>query len=454
MGSLGSVRHAAAAGIAVAALAACGGSALLRGAQSSMPDSTAAAVQGSPIAHVVVIVQENRSVDDLFHGLPGADTANAGKNSIGGTTKLRPISLSAPYDLYHSHNAFQVEYAGGKMNGFDLDVSVCSSPKPRRCPKAGVRAYGYVPHREVAPYFELAERYAFADRMFQTNQGPSFPAHQYLISGTSTESNDSPLRAAENPNNLLAGGCNSPKGTFVPLIDPTGHESHLAYPCFDRTALTDLIDATSHTWRYYQATLGPGLWNAPAAVLHTYESPEFAVDVIAPPSQFLSDVASGTLADVTWITPTALASDHAGITDGSGPSWVASVVNAIGESPYWSSTAIFLLWDDWGGWYDHVAPSQYNAYELGFRVPLLVISPYAKSGYVSHVPHEFGSILKFTEETLALGSLRTTDVRADDLSDCFDFSLPPRAYVPVVSALGPSYFLAPPKSNGIPDDDR
>jgi phospholipase C len=142
------------------------------------------------------------------------------------------------------------------------------------------------------------------------------------------------------------------------------------------------------------------------------------------------------------------------VTDGSGPSWVASVVNAVGESRYWDSTAIFLIWDDWGGWYDHVAPKVYDSYELGFRVPLIVISPYAKLGYVSHVPHEFGSILKFTEETFGLPSMGTTDARADDLSDCFNFSQSPTPFTPISAPLSPSYFLKQPVSSRPPDDDR
>lgn len=110
---------------------------------------------------------------------------------------------------------------------------------------------------------------------------------------------------------------------------------------------------------------------------------------------------------------------------------MGDVVNVIGTSPYWSNTVIFVTWDDWGGWYDHVAPTIYNSYELGFRVPLIVISPYAKAGYVSKVPHEFGSILHFIEENWSLGSLGFTDQRADDLADCFDFTQTPLAYKPV-----------------------
>jgi phospholipase C len=129
------------------------------------------------------------------------------------------------------------------------------------------------------------------------------------------------------------------------------------------------------------------------------------------------------------------------------------VVNAIGQSQYWNSTVIFVTWDDWGGWYDHVKPAQYNSYELGLRVPLIVISPYAKTHYVSHVQHEFGSILKFTEETFGLGSLGTTDVRSDDLSDCFNFGQAPQRFIPISAPLRAEYFLNQPPSTRGPDDD-
>ena len=173
----------------------------------------------------------------------------------------------------------------------------------------------------------------------------------------------------------------------------------------------------------------------------------------APPSQVLDDIDAGTLANVVWITPTAAASDHAGTTNGSGPSWVASVVNKIGQSKYWNDTAIFVTWDDWGGWYDPIMPQIYNSYELGFRVPLLVISPYAKRHYISTVQHEFGSILKFTEETFNLGSLGTTDIRADDLSDCFDFSKAPSKFQRIAAPHGAAYFLKQLVSPQEPDDD-
>jgi uncharacterized repeat protein (TIGR03803 family) len=406
------------------------------------------------IHHVVIIFQENRSVDDLFNGLPGADTVRSGENSEGKHVTLRPISLSAPYDLGHSHASFETEYAAGKLDGFDNESSNCYAVNV--CLSADVRAYGYVPHTESAPYFVMAKSYAFADRMFQTNEGPSFPAHQYIVSGTSSITDGSPLRAAENPFNPpfgAVGGCDSPEGSLVMLIDSAGNEEQSVYPCFDRTSLMKLIEAKSLSWRYYQANLGPGLWNGPDAVLNVRKSPEFSADVVAPSSQILNDVAKGRLADVVWVTPTALASDHAHATNATGPSWVAAVVNAIGKSPYWKDTAIFVTWDDWGGWYDHVKPPVFNSYELGFRVPLIVISPFAKNHYVSHRQHEFGSILKFAETIFGLGSLHTTDERSDDLFDCFDFMKAPSKFVPIPAPFPARYFFKQPLSQESPDDD-
>ncbi len=442
-----------------AALAAgCGAtSSTLPAPEGATPQHTSAGRRAPGVAkigHVIIIVQENRTPDDLFNGFPGADTTRYGMNSEGQRVLLQPVPLTAPYDISHRHDAFTVEYNHGLLNGFDLAVSHCQPRK--QCPLKGQRAYGFVPEGDVQPYFTMASQYAFADRMFETNQGPSFPAHQYLLSGTSTVGQGSSLRAAENPKTTqghVTAGCDSPQGSLVALIDPSGNESQQEYPCFDRPALTDLLEAQSLTWRYYQEDLTAGLWNAPDAILHIWKSPNYKTNVVTPPSRILTDIAKKRLATVSWVTPTAAASDHAGTNDGSGPSWVASIVNAVGQSSYWNDSAIIVVWDDWGGWYDHVAPSQLNSYELGFRVPLIVVSPYAKHGYVSHEQHEFGSILKFVEETFALGSLGTTDVRSDDLTDCFDFSQQPRSFTPITSRYPPSYFLRQPTSARPPDDD-
>jgi len=420
-------------------------------APAMLPSSTGG--PSSKIQHVVIIVQENRSVDNLFHGLPGADTTNYGYNSLGKQVTLQPEPLTAPYDVSHTHGSYLTEYAKGQLNGFNLAPSKCE--KRKNCPPPDVRAYAYVPESDVQPYFTMAEQYAFADHMFQTNQGPSFPAHQYIVSGTSTISPGSALRAAENPKTpggTYTGGCDSPPGSLVALIDSYGNETQKAYPCFDRPVLSDLVEAKSLTWSYYEAHGGPSLWNAFDAILHVRDESGYRKHVISPPEQVINDITAGHLANVVWVTPTKADSDHPG-NNGSGPSWVAWIVNTVGKSSYWNDTAIFIVWDDWGGWYDHLTPKQYNSYELGFRVPLIVVSPYAKTAYVSHKRHEFGSILKFVEETFGLGSLGTTDVRADDLRDCFDFSGAPRPFKTIGAPLDRNYFLDRPLPQQNPDDD-
>lgn len=405
------------------------------------PQSMSMLAGAAEIKHVVIIVQENRTPDNLFHGLPGADDDPP--------VQLSPVPLDAHFDLEHSHDAFEIEYDDGRMDGFDREPC-----REGDCPDHA--AYGYVPQDEVEPYFELARTYTFADRTFQSNSGPSFPAHQYVLAGTSVLTSDDPEWYVADNAQTQSGvpGCDAPDDARVRLINiQTGEEDRWAYPCLEHAALTDLVDQAGLTWRYYEAAEQSHLWNAPGAVDHIRHSPEYAQDVVSPPSRFFDDLASKGLASVTWITPTAAQSDHAGGNDGTGPSWVASIVNAIGKSPYWDSTVIFITWDDWGGWYDHVKPQQFDAYELGFRVPLIVVSPYAKRGYVSHVQHEFGSILHFTEEVFNLGSLGYTDERADDLSDCFDFMAPPHPFVAVRAPLTAAYFESQPVDNTVPDDE-
>jgi phospholipase C len=397
-----------------------------------------------PIDHVVVIVQENRSFTNLFEGFPNARTVTQGLNSKGQTVTLEPVDITAPYDLSHKHQAWVADYDNGKMDGFNLETENCLKKKSR-CPARSVAAYSYVPESEIKPYWDLAQQYTLADEMFETSEGPSFPAHQYLISGTSAISNSSDLKASENAADESdvghQGGCDSLPSTTVETIDPYGNEGNPVFPCFERTSIVDLLEANSLTWRFYQAFPGAGQWHAVDAIKQIWERPAYKRNVIYPSSRVLKDVAAGRLAKVVYVTPTAQSSDHPGVTDGSGPSWVASVVNAIGESKYWDSTAIIVVWDDWGGWYDNAGPTIYNSFEDGFRVPMLVISPYAKSGYVSHVTYEFGSILKFVEETFDLPSMGTTDERANDLSDCFNYSASPRAFRPIRARFSARYFL-------------
>jgi phospholipase C len=395
----------------------------------------------------VIIVQENRSVDNLFNGLPGANTVLTGQSSNGTNITLQPVNLVEGYDPNHSHAFWETEYNGGAMNGFNREVVDNGKGEPKDF------AYAYVPQSQVQPYWTMAETYAFADNMFATNEGPSFPAHLYLATGNSAIDSTNTMYAEDDavlPHSPHPGGCDSLPGTTVAVIDPaTGAQGTPVFPCFVHQTIFNLLDAADVSWRWYEARYGHGLWYAPDAYSNIRNSPDYK-NVSAPNTNIFTDIATGKLPGVSWVMPTAAESDHASSTDGSGPSWVAEVVNAVGLSQYWKSTAILVVWDEWGGWYDHVAPKQYNFYELGFRVPLIAISPYAKPGHVSHTQYEFGSMLKFIERTFNLGSLGTTDARATNLYDMFDYKQPPLPFnVIPASPIAPSAR----DDTRVPDDD-
>ena len=405
------------------------------------------------IKHVVIVIQENRSVDNLFNGFPGADTVRIGERRIG-PVNLEPVDLGYPADVDHQHRAWVTEYDNGRMDGF---ADAMTTPKePDEFP------YAYVPERQVEPYWIMAKQYTFGDRMFQSNTGPSFPAHLYLIAGQAGYT-------ASNPNQLgttrFAWGCDSPPDARVSLIGVDGNEiTPGIYPCLDFETLADVAMANGVPWRYYAPGLNQmgNIWSAFDAIKHIRFSPRWQ-NVVSPETRVINDAIIGDLPSITWVVPTMQNSDHpfpnrttkkdVGVKGAYGPEWVASVVNALGRGPFWSSTAIIIVWDDWGGWYDHVPPPRLDRMGLGPRVPLIVISPWAKRHYISHMQHEFGSILKFTEEVFGLPSLHTTDERADDLRDCFDFSQSFEPFQPIATFRRAAFFTDPARADVPPDDD-
>jgi phospholipase C len=427
------------------------------------------------IQHIVIIFQENRTPDNLFHDQTlknnGADISFTG-NSFGTTIPLSPIDLGTAgtnpqnYDLSHANSAFVEMYDGGKMDGASLIK--CSPAAGVTCPANA--QFMYVKPADVAPYFALAEQYTFGDRMFQTNEGPSFPAHQFIISGTSAPTATSPLFAAENP--AEPAGCLAVLTETVPMIDATGSETNSPpeYPCFEHPTLTDFLDTAGITWRYYAPSAG-SIWTGPDAIDHicqpqtinsviTCTGPDWTNNVIIPEWQVLEDISNGQLPQVSWIIPDGAHSDHAASNNGTGPSWVASIVNAIGTSQYWNNTAIIITWDDWGGWYDHVAPKVINdgvswgsGYVYGFRVPLIVVSPYAKAATIDHTTHDFGSVLKFIETTFSLPSLNYADAPADDLSSCFVLTQTPITFQSIPAPLDAAFFINDKSPRTDPDDD-
>jgi phospholipase C len=392
------------------------------------------------IQHVVIIIQENRSFDDLFQAYPGADTVSSGLVSTGQAVPLVPVSLKSRYDIIHRLGEYLNSYDNGKMDGFDLQP--IHGKTTLQYPQ-----YGYVPASETALYFQMAQQYVLGDRMFASNLDASFVAHQYLIAGQANRAVNLPVGSW---------GCDGGPADTIPTLNDNRTIGPSVRACFDYPTLGDELDAKGLTWRFYAPMIGNRayIWSAYQAVDHIRFGSDWAADVISPQTQILSDVPAGTLANVTWVVPSLPDSDHAGSGSAAGPQWVASVVNAIGQSQFWNSTAIFVVWDDWGGWYDHVPPPQLDYDGLGFRVPLLIISPYAKQGSVTHVQYEFGSILRFVEKNFGLATLAAADARANNPgSDAFQFARAPRPFASFAALKRPADFLRERPSARPPDDD-
>lgn len=404
------------------------------------------------IQHVVIVIQENRSFNNLFYGYPGAKTEKYGYDSQGRRIKLQPLTLKTSWDIAHDSNAFFAACNGTgtipgthcRMNGFNKEYFSCGNSCPIKYPP-----YSYVPRSQTKPYFEMAQQYVLADRMYSSNfDASSFVSHQYIIAAQAEKSVNFPYGDW---------GCSGGPSDTIAEVGPQrqipdGYEQ----ACWDPPTLGDELDEAGISWAYYAIAyykVWSG-WNGYQVIRHIYFGPDWSKDMFTPPSQFLTDVKHGKMRTVTWVTPTCANSDHAGCYSDTGPSWVASVVNAIGESKYWGSTAIFVFWDDYGGWYDREGPAYVDYDGLGFRLPLLVISPYAKKGYVSHVHYEHGSILKFIEDQFGLKRLSKSDRRANSPEgDCFDFNQPPRKFKKILAPYGTQFFLHQPPDDRIPDAD-
>lgn len=395
----------------------------------------AARPNASPIHHAVFIIQENRSFNNFFMGFPGADTQNYGYDQSGTKIKLHSQQLATYWDIDHSSTAFFYACNGtGKlpgtkcrMNGWNNEQAGFGAPKNF--------AYAYVPKSQIAPYWAMAKQYVLADHMFASNLDGSFIAHQYAVAAFASHGVDYPTEQW---------GCEGNYTDVVGTLTKARTQGPEISVCFKNPTIASEADAAGISWRFYTGSVNGdgGLWSAYQADSAIYNGPDWNTHVIDPPSQFLTDISHGTLADITWITPTYEDSDHAGFEAKGGPAWVASVVDAVGKSKFWKSTAIFLMWDDPGGWFDPVKPPFKDYDGLGFRVPLIVISPYAKQGYVTHKEYETASVLRFMEDTFGLGQLAPSDTRASDpAGDALDYAQTPRTFTPIQGSKPNAYWI-------------
>jgi len=408
-------------------------------------------VVGDYIKHVVVIVQENRSFDNLFAGFPGADAPLYGYDRKGHKIPLQTVGFIPLVNLDHDFGPALRSWNHGKMNGFNGKVSGLPENYP----------YGRLRRSEIAPYWTMAQRYVLADHMFPTEFGPSFTGHLALIAGTTSLN---PSKAVVN--NPIGGpwGCDAAPGTITFTVNPKHEIKTGGFPCYTQfRTMADVLDGGNVTWKYYapaiDADKGGILWSAFDTIHAVRYGNDWTNDMSSPQTNVLLDAKRGTLPNVAWVIPDWTWSDHTSSGSDLGPSWVSAVVNAIGNGPEWSSTAIVIVWDDWGGWYDNVPPPNLGDFRgPGIRVGCIIVSPYAKPHYVDHTQYEFGSILRFAEEafglpTIGAASAGYTDARATPLDNAFDFSQAPRPFKTIPAKYPPSTFLRQKPSGRPPDTD-
>jgi phospholipase C len=422
-----------------------GGNGPTTGPLPSLPPAKA----GKYFKHIVIIIQENRTYDNLFATFPGGDGVTVGKGHNGQNIPLAKANLESRISPGNGYACCWIhDWNNGRMNGFDT-VNIG--------PIKGQYVYQYVDPAQIVPYWDLARQYVLADHMFQTEGSGSYTAHQDLIAGGT---NVDPEHAViDFPSIGPVWGCDAGSGSKTSLITKSNDFMYNAgpFPCLSYQTLRDPLDAGGIPWRYYAPQVGQSfgkhLWNAFDGIRAVRYGPEWNTNVTWPETNVFKDITAGDLPSVSWVIPDYQNSDHPGDTSDTGPSWVAQVVNAIGNSPDWNSTAIIVTWDDWGGWYDHVRPPGAQTFGgLGFRVPMMVISPYSRKGLVTHNQYEFGTIIKFVEDNWGLPRLGTTDVRAASMvDDVFDFTQAPRKFVTIDSKYSKAYFLNQ-KPSGKPTD--
>jgi phospholipase C len=331
-------------------------------------------------------MMENRTYDSLFGRYP--------LDPNGGVATLPQAADPFPGDIDHSGPHAIASIDGGRMDEFA---------------QAGIVQYGAA---DVPIYWSYAQNFGLGDNFFSSMAAPSQPNHIALIAGQ-TDGAD-----------FNGGNCNSPANAIMFLRAAATGAQSWGGSCFNINALPDVLSQYGISWRYYYNV---AIWNGLANIAGLVNSPYD----IHNPDQFLTDVQTGNLATVSWVTPRNTNSDHPPQSIMAGQDFIAQEVSAIMQSPYWNNTVIFVTWDDWGGFYDHVNPQALDADGLGLRAPLLVISPYAKPGYISHNLGEFSSFLKFIEQNWGLPNLGQRDSlpTLSDLTDFFDFTQAPLAPV-------------------------
>lgn len=441
----------------------------------SFPTECVRAQLSIPVKHFIFIVQENHSFDNYFGSFPGAngiplDTALP--NYPGGPKLERPYLSHdpTPHDLSHSWTSAALAYDNGSMDGFlwaewpiaasfygksipvptpdptkvtivkrtsqrlhhpagpnqqlpsgeqlsplgfaddeDADApdieelnekALAAEPKPfgtpnpKRRPSYVLKTLGFYNDSVIPNYWSYARNFTLCDAFFSSLRGPSMPNHLYAVAAQS-------------------GGL----AYNVP---------HSKVAIYSFPSVVELLGGANISWTYYVGAdpTEESLWN-PFPGFENYAGTNAVLPHIGRTIQFFKDLKDGTLPQVSWIIPHGKESEHPPQNIQTGMWYVTNLINAVMKSGYWDSCAIIVLWDDYGGFYDHVAPPQVDEYGYGFRVPAIVISPYSRSGVVVHTTYDMTSPLALLEKTFGLSPLTNRDAQANAMLDCFNFSQKP-----------------------------
>jgi phospholipase C len=432
----------------------------------------------SPIQHFIFIIQENHSFDNYFGTFPGANGIPAGTmlpQVPGGPAVLAPFlaTTTKPHDLSHTWLSAALSYDNGLMDGFYWAAYKPSAayygqaivtPKPNRTlvkvvpvsspyptptarsnntevlspqgfiddedeltpdvgtqnetlaiqqatsssspptePSWAIDTVSYYDGTIIPNYWSYAQHYTLCDNFFSSLRADSQPNHLYIVAGQS------------------GGICKN----YVLPSSQSPLPKYSVYYLFPEI-MDELLQA-GVSWKYYSGQSDPQaetLWNPLPGFSQITGNPVQLANLV-PTSQFFSDLTDGSLPQICWLIPSGSESEHPPADITVGMQYVTGLVNAVMQSQYWPNCAIVITWDDYGGFYDHVPPTQTDKYGFGFRVPCLVISPYSLANTVVHTQYDFTSILKLIEAKFLLSSLTGRDSAANNMLDCFNFSQTP-----------------------------
>jgi len=366
---------------------------------AALPAYPANAATLSDVRHIVIILKENHTFDNYFGLFPGADGTTIGVHE-GTPVPLARAPVVPPSDLSHTRAAVLHAWDNGLLDAFMY-------PK----------AYAKYSESEIPAYWAFARSYVLADNFFTSVMGPSFPNHLFTIFGTSFGAVNNPRDNDGSSSPNYKWGCDSAPDVLVLMAD--GSHSR---PCRDVPTLIDEMDAAGVSWKYYGVTTPKDgyYWTEVAAIHHIRYGADWSN--VVPWQKFVNDAKSGVLPAVSWVTTDGFYSEHPPNDVRVGEALTEAMIDAVQNGPDAASTVIFVSWDDYGGWYDHVPPPQVDATGYGPRVPLIIVSTFAKRGYVFHGESDFASLPKFIEQVFGLGAMGPRDANAGDLLGAFNFS--------------------------------